>query len=175
MKTLLTLIAVAGLALSSLAQTNTPAPANLDNPIEIAQSWFDLNDTNSLVNAKELSVIPIAKWDADENKAGGGAKLNWYVTDQQGLGMSYTEFSNYSTWQVGYSVRTVFGALEVAVETGTMQRDSDGFGEVVLYTSPSLTYQIKKTKKVDFRVSAGADIIPGSTNPWLGLVLRFSR
>ena len=173
MKTLLPLVAGLLLAFSGFAQTNTP-PTNT-TPVTIIKSWFDLNDTNSLVNAKELSVLPIVKWDADANKAGGGAKMLWFVTDQQGIGMSYTEFSSYSTWQVGYAARTVFGALEVGLETGTMQRNDDGFGEVELYTSPSLTYQIKKNSKMDFRVSAGADITPGSTNPWFGLVLRFAR
>lgn len=173
MKNLIALLAAVALAFSSSAQTNTNSLPS--SPIEVVQGWFDLNNTNSLVNARELSVTPILKWDSDENKAGGGAKLSWYVTDQQGVAMSYNEFSNYSTWQLGYAARTVFGALEVALETGTLQRNDAVFGEVDLYTAPSLTYQIKKTEKLDLRVSLGVDITPGATNPWLGFVFRFGR
>ena len=173
MKTLLLSLG-AMLCIACNAQTNAPASTN-STPVAIVRSWFDLNDTNSLVNAKELSVVPLAKWDADENTLGGGAKLVWYVTDQQGLALTYSEFRHDSTWQVAHVMRTVFGALEVGLETGTLQKHSDGFGDVELYTAPTLTYQIKKTKKTDFRIVVGADILPGSTNPWGGLVFRFAR
>jgi len=156
-----------------LAQTNTNS-----TPIGAIRGFFDLGDTNSLINAKEVSVVPILKFDGELDRVGGGIKLDWFITDQQGMSVSLTEFGGDNTyWQTAYKARTVFGKLEVGLETGTFQRQADTFGDVLLYTAPSLTYRFTKTNApVDVRATVGVDLIATrDPSPWLGVVFRFVR
>ncbi len=172
-KTLLSLVAIASLTVAVLAQTNTNS-----TPIGAIRGFFDLGDTNSLINAKEVSVIPLLKYDGELDRAGGALKLDWFITDQQGVSITLSEFGGDNTyWQTAYKARTVFGKLEVGLEAGTTQRQGETFGEVLLYTAPSLTYRITKTNApVDIRATAGVDMISGrDPSPWIGAVFRFVR
>ena len=66
-------------ALGALAQTSPPASSPIYNSL---QQVFDLNDTNSLVNAREINVAPVLKWNSAQSRAGGGLNLDWWVSDQ---------------------------------------------------------------------------------------------
>lgn len=137
------------------------------------------NPTNStLLAANELNTSFYWKRDSDNKLNGGAVQLDWWITDQQGAFFGYEEFSDQSAyWRVGYEVRTVFKNVELTLATGTRQSTEDNFGQVSLFISPMLTYRVINTKNWDIRLSAGADLISGTSkpNPYVGVTLRFLK
>lgn len=167
-------------AFTASAQTNPPAPptgAGVTSLWDTVQNIFDVHNTNSLINAQELNLTPIALWDSASQKPGGGVKLDWWVSDQQGVSFGYSEYSNRkSYWNFGYQARTVFKQLEVALGTGISQNTDLNLGNVRLYLEPTLTYKLGFVKAVDLRVTGGCQVISeGKPSPFIGLTLRFSR
>lgn len=171
------IIGLACLTLATHAQTNPPAGGGALSLWDQIHSIFDLNDTNSLVNAQELNLTPIAYWDSKVDKVGGGLKADWWVTDQQGVSISFTEFNDRSSFYTfGYQARTVFKGVEVALGSGIVQGQEDTFGQVNLYLQPSFTYKLPVGKSVDLRLHAGANLIAEQRpSPFLGLTFRFAR
>jgi hypothetical protein len=177
MKTLLslTLLLTLSLTLPLAAQTDPPPPTpTLGSQLT---SLFDLNDTNSLINANEINVTPLFKWDSGTELAGGGLKLDWWITDQQGAFLEYDEFSDRSSfWSYGYQARTVFKGMELSLGVGAKQAQDDPFGEVKLFLSPTFTIPIVKNDSLDFRIAIGADITTGTKpSPFLGFTFRALR
>lgn len=168
MKTILAGLLVMA-ALMAQAQTSTV--------MEGLQGMFDVHNTNSLLNANEISLTPLAKWDSKAEKIGGGLKLDWWISDQQGVALEYDEFSDRSAyWQLGYQARTVFKGLEVALGAGTRQAEAEDFGAVRLYLQPSLKWHIYHTSKLDASITFGADLIAGQRpNPFIGVGFTFWR
>lgn len=165
-------IVVAAIVLSaqlSMSQTATV--------MEGLQGMFDVRDTNSLLHANEVTLTPLAKWDSKAEEIGGGLKLDWWISDQQGVALEYDEFADRSAyWQLGYQARTVFKGLEVVLGAGTRQAEAEDFGAVRLYIQPSLKWHIYHTDKLDASVVFGADMIAGQKpNPFLGVGLTFWR
>lgn len=168
MKTILAGLLVMA-ALMAQAQTSTV--------MEGLQNMFDVHDTNSLLHANEVSLTPLAKWNSKDEKIGGGLKLDWWISDQQGVALEYDEFSDRSAyWQLGYQARTVFKGLEVALGAGTRQAEAEDFGAVRLYLQPSFKWHIYHTEKLDLAVTVGADLIAGQKpNPFMGVGFTFWR
>lgn len=165
------------LASMAAAQTNQPPTgAGVISAWDTIQGWFDLGNSNSLVNAQELSLTPLIRWDSASEKAGGAARLDWYITDQQGATFTYSEYEGReSFWQMGYQARTVFKGLEVSVASGVIQNTDIDFGEVRLYLAPTFTWKLP-IKKLDGRLVFGADLVVGEKpSPYAGMTFRFSR
>lgn len=141
------------------------------------QGIFDVNNTNSLIHANEVSLTPLMKWNAKSEELGGGLKLDWWISDQQGVALEYDEFASRDAyWQFGYQARTVFKGLEVALGAGTRQAEAVEFGTVQLYLQPSLKWHVYKTSKLDASVMFGADMLANQRpNPFLGASLTFWR
>lgn len=176
MKNLLTLIAAFCLTITAFSQTNTPTPPPTFG--DAITSLFDVHDTNSLINAKELNVTPVAIWDSKNESLGGGVKLDWWVTDQQGAFLRYDEFSGRTGYlSTGYQMRTVFSSVEVSLGVGIKQNTEDALGESMTgFLTPQLTYRIIKKKDWDVRLTAGADIATaGKPMPFVGLTFRATR
>lgn len=172
-------IGVAVLALATVVSTScVPAfaqSASGTSPIyaELAKA-FDLNDTNSLVNANEINVTPLFKWDGQNSRAGGGIRADWWVTDQQGAFLGFDEYAGRESYfSLGYQARTVFKSVEVALGFGTRQSSVDPFGEVELFLSPSLSVRVLDREDFDLRITLGADLTAGDRpTAFLGLTLR---
>lgn len=141
------------------------------------QGAFDLNDTNSLVNANEVNITPFAKWNSKESLFGGGVNADWWVTDQQGAFIGFEEYSNRKSYfSFGYGARTVFKGAEIALQFGTRQDSDDPFGQVELFIRPSLSVRVVNTESFDLRISVGADITNGGKpNPFVGLTARLFK
>lgn len=176
--TLVAAVALLLLPAILFAQTTTPpAPAATapTSPIYTGlQQAFDLNDTNSLVNANEINVTPYFKWNSADEKAGGGLNVDWWVTDQQGAFIGFEEFSGRDSYfSFGYQARTVFKSVEAGIGFGTRQSNNDDFGDVQLFMRPSASVRIVDTDGFDVRIVAGADILnQGRPNPFLGITVR---
>lgn len=173
----ITLLAV-GLCLPGYSQTNNPPPgAGVTTLWDTLAGAFDLQNTNSLVNAQELNVTPYAYFDSKTDKVGACLKADWWVTDQQGMTLGYTEFNDRTSfWNVGYQARTVFKGIEVALGSGVAQNQNDSFGDVQLYLQPSVVYKLPFGKSVDLRITGGANLVATERpSPFIGLTLRFSR
>lgn len=171
-RTLFFLVLTFGLALIASAQTPPPTV------FQSLQNVFDAHDTNSLMNASELNITPLFKWDSANKSAGGAAKLDWWVTDQQGAFFSFEEYASGrdSYWALGYQARTVFKGLEVSLGLGTRQSTDDPLGDVKLFITPTLTKQIYAQGNWDLRLTAGCDIFNGGTpNPFFGITFRAVR
>jgi len=139
---------------------------------------LNASDTNGIIFADELNASIGYKRDSDNDLNGGVLKLDWWVTMQQGAFFSYEEFGNQTAyWSLGYQARTVFKKLELTLATGTRQNVDDSFGDVALFMSPSLTYHLVKSKDFDFRLTAGADVVAGTSkpNPYFMATFRFFR
>lgn len=138
---------------------------------------FDLNDTNSLVNANEINLTPFTKWNSETSKLGGGINADWWVTDQQGAFFGFEEYSDRKSYfSFGYGARTVFKSVEVGVKFGTRQDNDDPFGQVELFLRPAASIRIVDWQDVDLRVELGADIFNrGRPNPYFGVTLRAFR
>lgn len=171
-------IGVAVLALATVLLCScVPAYAQTapTSPVYSAlQRTFDLNDTNSLVNADEVNLSPFLKWNSRESKLGGGLDAAWWITDQQGAFISWEEYSNrQSYFSFGYGARTVFKNLEVATFLGTRQNSDDPFGEVELFLRPSVSLRVLDWQDVDVRIGFAADITPRDRpNPMLMFTVR---
>ena len=163
-------IALSLLLAASGAAQSPPTP-------DLSQSFinsFDLHDTNSLVNAREINLTPVFKWDSANSQAGGGVKIDWWISDQQGAWIGYDEFGDRSSYTAyGYQARTVFKNMEVALALGVSQNNDDPFGNVKLAVTPTFTIPVVKSEKWDIRISFGADLTSGAKpNPFLGLTFR---
>ena len=171
MKTILAMIMMAAALVCVQTQAQPSAV------MEGLQNMFDVHDTNSLLHANEVSLTPLAKWNSKDEKIGGGLKLDWWISDQQGVALEYDEFSDRSAyWQLGYQARTVFRGLEVALGAGTRQAEAEDFGAVRLYLQPSFKWHIYHTEKLDLALTVGADMIAGQKpNPFLGVGFTFWR
>ena len=155
----------------------TLSQAQTATVMEGLQGMFDVHNTNSLLNANEVTVTPLFKWESKLQEPGGGLKLDWWISDQQGVALEYDEFGDRSAyWQLGYQARTVFKGLEVALGAGTRQAEAEDFGAVRVYLQPSLKWHIYRTDKLNASITFGADMIAGQKpNPFLGIGLTFWR
>jgi hypothetical protein len=172
-QTLLLVGLVATVALAAPAQQTQPS-----SPLYAGlQSAFDLNNTNSLVNADELNLTLLAKYNSESSRFGGGIRADWWVTDQQGAFIGFDEFADRQSYlSFGYGARTVFNSLEVAMFIGTRQDSDDPFGDVQLFMSPSASLRIVDNENFDVRLTLGADIANrGKPNPFFGITLRALR
>lgn len=173
MKTItsLLLLALFTAALAASAQNSSPGI------VAGLQSAFDLNDTNSLVNAGEVNVTPLYKYDAEASEHGGALKLDWWVTDQQGAFLSFEEYgSRRAFWSLGYQARTVFKGFEVSLGVGARQDVDDPLGDVTMFLTPTLTKQIWAKGDWDLRIAAGCDIFNGQKpSPFIGLTFRATK
>lgn len=135
---------------------------------------FNLHDTNALVNAREINLSPVFKWDSAGEQPGGGVKADWWATDQQGAFLAYDEFRDRtSRINFGYQARTVFNGLEVSLGVGTSQPGDADFGDVKLLVTPTLTWPLVKSENWDVRIAFGADLFVGEKpSPFLGLTFR---
>lgn len=169
MKKVIALTAILLSAQLAMSQTSTV--------IEGLQGMFDVHNTNSLLHANEVTLTPLAKWETKTKQLGGGLKLDWWISDQQGMALEYDEFADRSAyWQLGYQARTVFKGLEIALGAGTRQAEAEDFGAVRLYIQPSLRWHIYHTDKLDASITFGADMIAGQRpNPFLGIGFTFWR
>lgn len=158
-------------ALGALAQTSPPASSPIYNSL---QQVFDLNDTNSLVNAREINVAPVLKWNSAQSRAGGGLNLDWWVSDQQGAFFGFEEYtSRESYFSLGYQARTVFKGFEAALGLGTRQSNDAALGDVKMFLRPTLTKQLYAGKDWDVRLTLGADVFnAGKPNPFLGIQFK---
>jgi len=170
-----TLIGIAAIALA-MVTLNLPAQSTTDKIVGL----FDLGNSNSLVHANEINVGPLMQWESKSRSLGGGIKLDWWLSDQQGVSLHFVEFAGGKVdgvktdatayTSIGYKARTVFGGrspseseassargIEVALGTGVRQRESDDFGEVQLYVRPEITWHGWKR----ICLTGGADFIPG--------------
>jgi hypothetical protein len=169
------------LLISLFAAAAIVAPAQQTQPSSPLytglQSAFDLNDTNSLVNADELNLTLLAKYNSESSHFGGGIRADWWVTDQQGAFIGFDEFADRQSYlSFGYGARTVFNSLEVAMFIGTRQDSDDPFGDVQLFMSPSASLRIVDNENFDVRLTLGADIANrGKPNPFFGITLRALR
>lgn len=170
-------ILIAIVALVALLQL--PAFSQTAQPSIYAglQSAFDLNNTNSLVNADEVNVSPLWKYDAEHHLNGAELKLDWWVTDQQGAFLAYEEYSNHKAfWSVGYQARTVFKGFEVSLGLGSRQSTDDPLGDVKMFLQPTITKQIWAKGNWDIRLSGGCDILNGAKpNPFFGLTFHAAK
>jgi len=141
------------------------------------QNLFDAHDTNSLMNASEVNFSLAAKWDVANQRAGGMAKLDWWVSDQQGMFVSYEEYSNHAAyWSIGYQARAVFKGFEISLGLGSKQSTDDPLGDVQMFLVPTLTKQIYAKGDWDIRAALGCDILNGKKpNPFLSLVVHAAK
>lgn len=173
MKKLITIVALITVV-ASFGQTNQPPPSVGDSLVNL----FNLYDTNSLVNARELNVTPLAVWHPEDEKMGGGVKMDWWVTDQQGAFLRYDEFSDRTSFlSSGYQMRTVFGNMEVSLGVGIKQDMDNALGESMQgFVTPQITHKLIKTANWDVRLTAGADIATqGKPQPFVGLTFRATK
>jgi hypothetical protein len=167
--------------ITSLTLVALVAPAQQTQPSSPLytglQAAFDLNDTNSLVNADELNLTVLAKYNSESSHFGGGIRADWWVTDQQGAFIGFDEYADRQSYlSFGYGARTVFNSLEVAMFIGTRQDSDDPFGDVQLFMSPSASLRIVDNENFDVRLTIGADIANrGKPNPFFGITLRALR
>lgn len=168
--TLLLLLSIACLPLCASAQTQSPIYQGLQNA-------FDLHDTNSLVNADEVNLTPVFKWNADKQKAGGGIRADWWVTDQQGAFLGFDEYSDRSSYfSVGYQARTVFKSVEFGLGVGTRQNNDNPFGDVQLFLTPSASVRLAHFDGFDLRLKVGADLVSqGKPSPFIGVTLTLFK
>jgi hypothetical protein len=160
-----------------LALVLAPARAEQPTVFEGLQNAFDLNDTNSLVNAGEVNVSPLWKYDSEAGTHGGALKLDWWVTDQQGAFLSFEEYGDRTAyWSIGYQARTVFKGFEVSLGLGTRQNTDDPLGDVKMFITPTLTKQIWAKGDWDLRLMGGCDILNGAKpNPFFGVTFRATK
>lgn len=164
------------LAVPAPAQTS-PDPGTASPLYNGLNAAFNLNDTNSLVNANEINITPLIKWNSAESVLGGGLNVDWWVTDQQGAFLGFEEYSNRKSYfAFGYGARTVFNSVEVSVQFGTRQDNDDPFGEVQLFLRPTASVRILDREDIDLRLALGCDISNrDKPNPFFGLTLRAFR
>lgn len=158
----------------SFGQQAAPPPTVFQS----LQNVFDAHDTNSLMNAGEINLTPLFKWNSATQSAGGAAKLDWWVSDQQGAFFGFEEYASgrASYWTMGYQARTVFKGIEVSLGIGTRQDTSQNFGDVQLFLTPTLTKQIYAKDNWDIRLAIGCDVFNGVTpNPFFGVTFRAVR
>lgn len=174
MKKLL-LSAVLTIALGAGLQAQT-APAN-SSVFTGLQNLLDAHDTNSLMNASEINVMPMFKYNTDTHRAGGALKLDWWISDQQGAFFSYEEYGNRDAfWSVGYQARTVFQGIEFSLGLGTRQSTDDPLGDVKMFITPTITKQIYAKGDWDIRLAVGCDVLNSEKpNPFFGIVFRATR
>lgn len=160
------------LQLSALSQT-TPPPGIFTT----VQNIFDAHDTNSLMHASEVNFNLSAKWDVANQLGGGMAKLDWWVSDQQGMFVSYEEYANRSAfWAIGYQARAVFKGFEVSLGLGSKQSTDDPLGDVKMFLVPTITKQIYAADGWDARVAIGCDIFNGrKPDPFVSLVIHAAK
>jgi hypothetical protein len=161
------------LAIPEPVRAQTTSPPGLFSTL---QSAFDAGNSNALIHANELNLTPLFKWDAEREKLGGGLRVDWWISDQQGMALSYTEYQDRSTfWNLGYQARTVFKGLEVALGTGITQNTDNLLGTTRVYIEPSITYKLP-FDALDVRLNAGATLYNASRpNAFAGLSLRFFK
>lgn len=164
------LVAVACIPSCAHAQTQSPLYTGL-------QQTFDLGNSNSLVNADEVNLTPLLKWNSRDSKLGGGFNADWWITDQQGAFIGFEEYSNRKSYfSFGYGARTVFKGIEVATHFGTRQDNDDPFGQVELFLRPSFSIRVLDRQDFDLRLTFGADITPRDRpNPFFGVTVRALR
>jgi hypothetical protein len=174
MKTKLLIAALCSLCCLLL---NAPAQESPPTAMTALQNMFNAQDTNSLMNANELNVTPLFKWDSEHQLSGGALKLDWWVSDQQGAFFSFEEYSDRSSyWSMGYQARTVFKGLEFSLGLGTRQNTDESFGDVKLFINPCITKQIWAKGDWDLRLTAGCDVVSnGKPNPFVGVTFRATR
>ncbi len=167
---ILLLSALALLAVPTWAQSTSPSP----NIVTALQNVFDARDTNSLMNADEINVSPMFKYNAESHRAGGALKLDWWVTDQQGAFFTFEEYGDRSAyWSLGYQARTVFKGIELSLGAGTRQNTSDPLGDVKLFIEPTITKQIFHKGDWDIRLAVGCDILNSEKpNPFFAITFR---
>ena len=169
--------------LGLVALIATPAFAQSDSPpptvFESLQNVFDSRGTNSLMNAGEVNVSTLFKWNTLNQSAGGAGKLDWWISPQQGAFFGFEEYANGrdAYWTMGYQARAVFKGLEVSMGIGTRQNTSDPLGSVQLFLTPTLTKQIYAKGNWDIRICGGCDVMNngGKPNPFFGVTFRAFR
>lgn len=170
---------IAALAVALLPWQSSAQQPPATGVVGTLVSMWDVNNTNSLINAGEINLTPYFIWDGDASKPGGGLKAEWFVTQQQGLSLGYYEVAGRTAyWTVGYVTRTVFDTMrtEFSLGAGTMQDTEDEFGDVKLYIDPSITYGLVKNSRLDLRLTGGCYIVNGENpRPYIGATFRFSR
>lgn len=168
--TALLAFSISAFQLSAFSQTQSPIYSGLQNAL-------DLHDTNSLVNADEVNITPLFKWNGDKQKAGGGVRVDWWVTDQQGAFIGFDEYSDRTSYfSFGYGARTVFKSVEFGLGFGTRQNNDAPFGDVNLFITPSASIRLVKLKDFDLRLKLGADLVSaGKPSPFIGITLTAFR
>lgn len=170
---LLTLLSAFGLQPSAFCQQPPPTV------FQSLQDVFDAHDTNSLMYAGEINLTPLFKWDSETKSAGGAAKIDWWVSDQQGAFFQFEEYASTraSYWSMGYQARTVFKGLEVSLALGTRQNTDDPLGDVQLFITPTITKQIYAKGNWDIRLAIGCDVYNNGAapNPFFGITFRALR
>jgi hypothetical protein len=176
MKTNLIVSLIITACLTAAAQTNTTTTAPAAGLYGTLQSVLDVNNTNGLIHASELNLTPLFKWDSQERQAGGALRADWWVTDQQGMTVCYSEFeTRRTTWAVGYQARTVFKSVELSVGTGVLQDTANLLGTTRIYIEPALTLKIP-VKFADIRFTGGATVCNSeSPTAFVGLTFRFHK
>lgn len=172
-----------GIAAFVLAMVLLPAvPVKAQTPVTSPvftglQNALDLNNTNSLVNADEVNITPLFKWDSARSKAGGGVRVDWWVTDQQGAFLGWDEFEDRKSYfSAGYQARTVFKNIEVKTGLGTRQDNDDPFGDVKLFLPFAITAKVFSNDKLDLRFTTGAEVFPsGRPNVLAGVTFTALR
>ena len=143
------------------------------------QDAFDWRGTNSLMNANEANISTLFKWDTKNQDAGAAAKLDWWISNQQGAYFGYEEYANGRTayWSVGYQARTVFKGFECSLGTGIRQNTDQQFGDVQMIVTPTITKRIFHNDNWDIRLAGGCDVpFDGSKpNPFFGITFRAFR
>lgn len=173
MKKLLALTVVAALPLLAAAQSPQPSGSLFAG----LQNVFDVNNTNSLLNASEINLTPEFKWNSASQKAGAALNADWWVTDQQGAMFGYEEYDGRDSYfTLGYQARTVFNGIEVSFGLGTRQSNTDPFGDVKMFIRPTITKKIWGNDNWDIRLMIGCDVLNiGKPNPFAGVTFRALR
>jgi hypothetical protein len=140
-------------------------------------SIFEVSNTNGIIYANEVNFTPLFEWDAQNGKAGGAIKADWWVSQQQGMAVKYSEFQDRSTfWAGGYQARTLFKGVEVSLGTGVSQDTSMPLGDLRAYVSPSVTFKLAFVKFADARLNAGCDVFNASKpTAFIGVTFRFLK
>lgn len=175
MKTLLRLgILILASVIAVPAQVTPPTGGAVSPLYSGLQNAFDLNNTNSLVNASEINITPEFKWNSATSEGGGALNVDWWVTDQQGAFFGFEEYSSRTSYlSLGYQARTVFKGIELSIGLGTRQDNTDPIGDVQMFIRPTITKQIYGNANWDIRVAVGCDVFnAGKPSPFLGVTFR---
>lgn len=182
MKIIIALLALVFSLTTAVAQTNIitadSAPSSPSFGFwGMLNNLFDEHDTNSLIYAQEMNLMPAFFYDGETKRCGGSLTYDYWITDQQGVQFTYTQTSDRrETLSLGYGARTVFSQIEVGFGTGVIQDlDNPNGNGLQAYIQPSLAWRIP-VKFVESRLYVAARVTNERRESVLaGIQLRFLR